>query len=154
MEAVMENDSLNNPPTDSVNAQGNSPGSSGSAWGAWDETREPSQGSQSGDDDASIRRAREDADSFGRGAVDTTQVYLQNAKKAVPSATVQAGKGYAQDAVKPAGQKINSMKGQAADLKQRGLQFAADEPMKTVAYAAAGGAALTAVLMTLVRGRR
>lgn len=152
MKAAMENNALN-PPTDSVNAQGNTLGSAGPAWGVRDETREPGRGSQTGDDDASIRRAREDTDTFGRRGVDTTQVHLQDAKAAA-SATVQAGKSHAKDAVNSAGKKIDSMKAQAAGLKQRSLQFAADEPMKTVAYAAAGGAALTAVLMTLGRGRR
>ncbi|MDM0032107.1 hypothetical protein QTI33_08145 [Variovorax sp. J22P271] len=46
------------------------------------------------------------------------------------------------------------MKGQAADLKQRGMHFAADEPMKAVAYAAAGSAVVTAVLLRLMRARR
>jgi hypothetical protein len=67
---------------------------------------------------------------------------------------VQAGKAYAQDAVNAAGKKIESMQGQAADLKQRSVQFAADEPMRAVVYAAAGSAVLTAVLLLWMRGRR
>jgi len=148
----MESNSLN-PTTNNTDAQEDTGGSSGSAWGDTRELSHPSQSSQTRDDDASIRGAREDADSFGRRAADATQGYLQDAK-AKASATVQAGKGYAQDAVNAAGKKIANMKGPAADLKQRGMQFAADEPMKAVAYAAAGGAVLTAVLMTLMRGRR
>jgi hypothetical protein len=81
--------------------------------------------------------------------VDTTQVCLPDAK-----AAAQAGNGDAEDAVDSASKKIDAVRAQAAALKQRGLQFAADEPMKTVAYAAAGGAALAAVLMRLGRGRR
>ena len=147
----MESYPLNTPAD--ADAQGSTGGPSGSTWAG---TREPGQtgrDSQTGKDDASIRSAREDADSFGRKAADATQGYLQDAK-AKASATVQAGKEYAQDAISATGQKIDRVKSQATDLKQRGMQFAADEPMKAVAYAAAGGAALTAVLMTLIRGRR
>jgi len=100
-----------------------------------------------------VRRATEDADSMGRKASDAAQGYLQDAQ-AKASAAAQAGKTYAKDAVNAAGKKIDSMKGQAADLKQRGMQFASDEPMKAVAYAAAGSAVLTAVLLSLMRGRR
>ncbi|MBT2326174.1 hypothetical protein J7E62_27990 [Variovorax paradoxus] len=88
-----------------------------------------------------------------RRAADATQGYLQDAK-ANASAATQTGKTFAQDVVNAAGKKIDSMKGQAADLKQRSMQFAADEPMKAVAYAAAGSAVLTAVLLSLMRGRR
>ena len=100
-----------------------------------------------------VRRATEDADSMGRKAADAAQGYLQDAQ-AKASAAAQAGKAYAKDAVNAAGKKIDSMKGQAADLKQRGMQFASDEPMKAVAYAAAGSAVLTAILISLMRGRR
>ena len=85
--------------------------------------------------------------------MDANQGYLQEAKAKV-SVAAQTGKAYAQDAVNAAGKKIDGMNDQAADLKQRGVQFAADEPMKAVAYAAAGSAVLTAVLLTLMRGRR
>ena len=99
-----------------------------------------------------MRGARKGADSFGRKATDTAQSYLQDARTTA-SATVQAGKEYAQDAVNAAGKKIDSVKDGATNLKQRGVQFAADEPMKAVAYAAAGSAVLTAVLLIWMRGR-
>jgi len=114
---------------------------------------EPGQDAQDGDGEASMRKATEDADSFGRSAADATQGYLQEAK-AKANATLVAGKGYAREAVNAAGEKFGSMKDQAADLKHRGLQFAADEPMKAIAFAAAGSAVLTAVLLTWMRGRR
>jgi hypothetical protein len=155
-ETIMERDSFNQP-TNSADAQGSSGESSGPAWGDAREPGQPRQrgdGGQTGDGDgASMRKATEDADSFGRSAADATQGYLQDVK-AKASATVEAGKSYAQDAVNAAGKKIDSMKGQAADLKQRGVQFAAEEPMKAVAYAAACSAVVTAVLMTLMHRRR
>ena len=147
----MESNSSNTP-TDTADAQANAAGSSGSAWSDSREPSQPSQGSQPRGDGASMRGARKGADSFGRKATDTAQSYLQDARTTA-SATVQAGKEYAQDAVNAAGKKIDSVKDGATNLKQRGLQFAADEPMKAVAYAAAGSAVLTAVLLIWMRGR-
>ncbi|MDM0078625.1 hypothetical protein QTH90_29755 [Variovorax sp. J2P1-59] len=88
-----------------------------------------------------------------RTAPDATQDYLQDAKSKA-SAAVETGKAYAQAAVNAAGKKIDDVKGQAADLKQRGVEYAAQEPMKAVAIAAAGSAVVTALLMTLMRARR
>jgi len=155
----MESNS-SNPQTPTGDAQQDTGGSSSSAWS---DNREPGQASQSGQSGessqtgggagASMRKAADDADNLARRAADAAQGYLQDAK-AKASAAVQTGKAYAQDAVNAAGEKIDSMKGQAADLKQRGMQFAADEPMKAVAYAAIGSAVLTAVLILLMRERR
>ena len=89
----------------------------------------------------------------GRTAAGAAQGYLHDAKTRA-SAEAEPGKAYAQAAVNAAGKKIHDVKGKAADLKERGMQFAAEEPMKAVAYAAAGSAVVTALLMTLVRGRR
>jgi len=146
-------DSSSSTQPDTTNAGQNGQGSQigqGSPTGSLGQS---TQTKPSGDDSASMRGAREEADSFGRRAADATSGYLQDAK-AKASATVQAGKEYAQDAVNAAGKKIDSVKGQAAEMKQRGMQFAADEPMKAVVYAAAGSAVLTALLVTWMRGRR
>jgi len=102
---------------------------------------------------ASMRRALDDADEVGRRTADATLGYLQEAKIKA-SAAAQAGKTYAESAVNAAGRKIDDMKDQAAELRQRGMQFVADEPLKAVACAAAAGGVLTAVLMSWMRGRR
>lgn len=160
----MESNSFNTP-VGTADAQGDKGDSSSLSQADTTNAGQSGQGSQSGsmgqstqtkpsgDDSASMRGAREEADSFGRKAADATSGYLQDAK-AKASATVQAGKEYAQDAVNAAGKKIDSVKGQAAEIKQRGMQFAADEPVKAVVYAAAGSAVLTALLLTWMRGRR
>ncbi len=149
----MESNSSNSL-TETVGVHDNSSGSSDSAWSDTREPGRPNQTSQTSDGvGASMRRAAEDADNLGRTSLDATQGYLQDVKAKV-GAAAQTGKTYAQDAVNAAGKKLDGMKDQAADLKQRGMQFAADEPMKAVAYAAAGSAVLTAVLLALMRGRR
>lgn len=100
-----------------------------------------------------MRRALDDADEIGRRTADAAQGYFQEAKGKA-NAAAQAGKAYAENAVNAAGKKIDDMKDQAAALKQRGMQFVADEPLKAVACAAAAGGVLTAVLMSLRRSRR
>jgi hypothetical protein len=57
--------------------------------------------------------AREDADSFGCKAADGTQSYLQDAK-------AMRVRGPKPERNMPAGIKFDSMRDQAADLKQRG----------------------------------
>jgi len=146
-------DSSSSTQADTTNAGQNGQGSQTGQSSPTGSLGQSTQTKPSGDDSASMRGAREEADSFGRRAADATSGYLQDAK-AKASATVQAGKEYAQDAVNAAGKKIDSVKGQAAEMKQRGMQFAADEPMKAVVYAAAGSAVLTALLVTWMRGRR
>ena len=150
----MESNSIN-PQTETADARGNAGQQYSDS--AWSDSREPGQRgqtSQTGDGaGAAMRRAGEDADNFVRKAADSTQDYLQSAI-AKASAAAQTGKAYAHDAVNAAGKRIDSMKGQAADLRERGLQFAAAEPLKAVAFAAAGSAVVTAVLLSFMRGRR
>ncbi|MDM0109342.1 hypothetical protein QTH97_30740 [Variovorax sp. J22R24] len=103
-------------------------------------------------DEASMRKDTQGGSTL-RAAAEATQGYLQDAKNKA-SAAAETGKAYAQSAVNAAGKKINDVKDQAADLKQRGMEYAAQEPMKAVAIAAAGSAVVTALLMTLMRARR
>ena len=137
-----------NPAAEAGDAQATTPGSSTSAWSdvrAFDPSGPvPPVDEGAG---ASMRQAMEDADSVGRRGAEATPADLQ----AKVTGALQAGKAYAQDAVNAAGQKIDSLKDQAADLSQRGRHFAAEEPMKAMAWAAAGGAML-ALLFSMRRG--
>ena len=99
-------------------------------------------------DPASTRRSTEDGDSAG-----TAEGYLQEAK-AKAAGAAQAAKTYAKDAVNAAGEKIESMKGQASELRERSTAYVSEEPWKAVVYAAAGSAVLTALLLLFMRGRR
>lgn len=102
---------------------------------------------------ASLRSSVGAAKDIGRDAIDSARGYAQDAKETAKHAA-ESGRAYAKDAVNAAGKKIDDLKDQAAQLKAKGAQFVADDPMKAVAYAAAGSAVLTAVLLSLMRGRR
>jgi hypothetical protein len=142
----MESNALN-PAAEAGIAQANTPSTSTSAWSAPRAFDQPGQAPQVDEEDGASMRQAMDADSVGRESADTTPIDL----RAVVTGVLQAGKAYAQDAVNAAGQKIDSLKDQAGELRQRGSQFAAEEPMKAMAYAAAGGAALAALLLSLRR---
>ena len=112
-----------------------------------------SPGDATGATGASMRRALDDADEVGRLTGDAEPGFVQEPESRT-SAAAQAGKTYAENAVNSAGRKMEDVKHHAAELKQRGMQFVADEPLKAAACAAAAGGVLTAVLMSWMRGRR
>ena len=102
---------------------------------------------------ASMQRALADADEVGRLTDDATPRDLEEPESKA-SAAAPAGKTYAESAVNSAGKKMEDVKHHAAELKRRGMQFVANEPLKAAACAAAAGGVLTAVLMSWMRGRR
>lgn len=102
---------------------------------------------------ASMRRALDDADEVGRMTADA-EPHHQEKPESKAAAALKAGKSYAESAVNSAGRKMEDVKYQAAELKQRGMQYVAHEPWKAAACAAAAGGVLTAMLMSWVRGRR
>ncbi|GAA4357009.1 hypothetical protein GCM10023165_50500 [Variovorax defluvii] len=102
---------------------------------------------------ASMQRAMDDVDQVGRLTTDAGPGASRNPESRA-GAAVQAGKAYAKSAVNSAGKKMEDVKTHAAELKQRGMQFVADEPWKAAACAAAAGGVLTAALMSWMRGRR
>lgn len=109
--------------------------------------------SSAGQAEVLVRNTAEDARELGRSATDAAQDLMQQARTTAKSAA-DTGRAYAREAVNAAGKKLDDIKGQATHLKEKGTQFVADEPMKAVAYAAAGSAVLTALLVSLLRGRR
>ena len=151
-EATMESN-YQDPHTGSADARASAGNPSDSSQSPWNPAQ-PRQSSQSGGGAAaSMRLAGEDADDVGRKTADSAEGYL-NDFQAKAADVAQQGKAYAKDAVNAAGNKVETMKTQAADLKKRGIQLAAADPMKAVAYAAAGSAVLTALLISFTRGRR
>jgi len=74
--------------------------------------------------------------------------------KATGQEALDAAKGFAKDAVNAAGKKIEDLTGQINHLKARSTQHIADDPVRSIVYAAIGGALLTALLLALMRERR
>jgi hypothetical protein len=64
------------------------------------------------------------------------------------------GREYARNAAATASSKINDLKSRADDFRAASTRYIAQEPVRSVAYAIAGGAALMAVLMSMARSRR
>lgn len=102
---------------------------------------------------ASMRRSMDAADAVGRNAANAAQGCLQDAEDSAGS-VADSAKTYARNAVDAAGQKIQGMKEQAADLRAKGQRYVMDEPIKAIICAAAGGALVTALLIALSAPRR
>lgn len=102
---------------------------------------------------ASMRRSMDAADAVGRNAANAAQGCLQDAEDKAGS-VADSAKTYARNAVDAAGQKIQGMKEQAADLRAKGQRYVMDEPIKAIICAAAGGALVTALLIALSAPRR
>lgn len=132
-------------------------------------TKSPSdladEAKQTGQDAANTARAYgQEAKQLGRDAVDSASAYASDAKqtardavdtgKAYAKDAVDAGKSYAQGAVNAAGRKINDLKDQVGKATEQGAAYVADQPVRSVLIAAAGGALLTAFFLTLMRNDR
>ena len=88
----------------------------------------------------------EDARHNGQEAVDTAKAHANEALEAAKSAA-ETGHAYAQDAITAAGKKIGDLKGQVDQVKEKGAQYVIDQPVRSVLFAAAGAAALTALFL-------
>jgi ElaB/YqjD/DUF883 family membrane-anchored ribosome-binding protein len=71
----------------------------------------------------------------------------------IASDAAATGRVYAKNAATAASDKLNELKDRAIELKSRSARYIADEPMRSVGYAMAGGAALMALLVAM-RPRR
>ncbi|MEJ7687471.1 MAG: hypothetical protein WKG52_11005 [Variovorax sp.] len=63
-------------------------------------------------------------------------------------------RSYAKDSADAAGRQMQNLKGQFDHARQRSEQYVADQPVRAAWMAAAGGAVLTALLVSLMRGGR
>ena len=64
---------------------------------------------------------------------------------------LESAKAYAREAVSAAGDKVGGLKAKAGELKDQGSHYVAEQPVRSVLMAAAGGAALTALLVAAIR---
>ncbi len=67
---------------------------------------------------------------------------------------MQTARTYAKDGADAAGRKMQELKGQIGNVRRQGEQYVADQPVRAAWIAAAGGAVLTALLVSLMRGSR
>ncbi len=67
---------------------------------------------------------------------------------------MQTARTYAKDGADAASRKMQELKGQIGNVRRQGEQYVADQPVRAAWIAAAGGAVLTALLVSLMRGNR
>ena len=84
-------------------------------------------------------------------AKDAASDYADDAKDTARSA-VESTKAYAKSAVSAASRKFDDVRGQVEEVKQKSTAYIADEPVRAVMIAAAGGALLTALFLVAMRG--
>ncbi|RZL90032.1 MAG: hypothetical protein EOP82_17100 [Variovorax sp.] len=101
----------------------------------------------------SIRTSLEDAKETGKQAADTLAGLSGDAKDMAKDA-VDTGRAYAQNAVNATGRKIRDFNGRMRDARESCLRTIAEQPVRSTLIAAAGGAALMALLLGLMRGER
>ncbi|MBT2305268.1 hypothetical protein J7E70_33225 [Variovorax paradoxus] len=77
----------------------------------------------------------------------------EDAKEIAKDAAV-TGRAYARNAVNATGRKIRDFKGQVTHAKDSCLQYIAEEPVRASLTAAATGAVLMTLLLSLTRGSR
>lgn len=71
--------------------------------------------------------------------------------KAAGREALASAKAYAREAVTAAGEKASGLQAKARELKNQGSHYVAQQPVRSVLMAAAGGAALTALLVAKIR---
>ena len=64
---------------------------------------------------------------------------------------LESAKSYAREAMTTAGDKVDGLRAKASELKDQGSHYVAEQPVRSVLMAAAGGAALTALLVAAIR---
>jgi len=89
-----------------------------------------------------LRSHAADAKATGQQAIDTARGVAGDAKDV------------ARDAARNANARLDRIKEQAGELKVRGERYVAEQPLRSTLYAMASGAALAAMLMSFMRGRR
>lgn len=99
----------------------------------------------------SLRANAEDAKATGREALDTAKGLANDARDIAGDAAA-TGRRYAKDAVGAASAKLRGLSNQASELQVACTRYVAAEPVKSILYAAAGGAAVTALLISFMRG--
>jgi ElaB/YqjD/DUF883 family membrane-anchored ribosome-binding protein len=97
-----------------------------------------------------VRESVHDAQATAGEALDTARGLAADSVSLAGDA-FESGRAYAQAALDVAGRTMSEASSRAAD---RGERYIADEPVRAVLYAAAGGALLTALLLAWMRGRR
>ncbi|QNK72959.1 hypothetical protein H7F36_17565 [Variovorax sp. PAMC28562] len=128
----------------------------GTAGDAFDTAKNFAQASRAVSDDAlssvkdSLQDSADDAKVLGRDAASAARSYARDARQTGKDA-IETGRAYAQDAVNAAGKKVADIKDQLSTARKQSEQYIMDQPVRATLIAAAGGAVLTALLVSFMR---
>lgn len=123
---------------------------------AIDTARNFAQASRAAGDDAlnsvkdSVKDGAEEAKALGQDAAMAARSYGRDAKQTAKDA-MDSGRAYAKDAVNAAGKKVDDLKDQFSSARKQSEQYIMDQPVRATLIAAAGGAILTALLVSFMR---
>jgi ElaB/YqjD/DUF883 family membrane-anchored ribosome-binding protein len=99
----------------------------------------------------SVAGISDDARALGQAAASSARSYGRDAKQTARDA-IDTGRAYAKDAANAAGKKVDDIKGQLASARKQSEQYIMDQPVRATMIAAAGGALLTALFVSFMRG--
>jgi ElaB/YqjD/DUF883 family membrane-anchored ribosome-binding protein len=128
----------------------------GTAGDALDTAKNFAQASRAVSDDAlssvkdSLQDSADDAKVLGHDAASAARSYVRDARQTGKDA-IETGRAYAKDAVNAAGKKIADIKDQLSTARKQSEQYIMDQPVRATLIAAAGGAVLTALLVSFMR---
>lgn len=94
---------------------------------------------------------------IARDAIPSIRSNVEEARddaKEIAEDVALTGRAYARNAVNATGRKIRDFKGQVTHAKDSCLQYIAEEPVRASLAAAASGAVLMTLLLSLMRGSR
>ena len=101
----------------------------------------------------SIRSNLEDAKAMGLQAADTVAGLAGDVRDIAKDAA-DTGNAYVKSAVNATGQKMRDLKVKVTQARANCEQYIADQPVRSMLVAAAGGAVAMALLLLLLRGSR
>jgi ElaB/YqjD/DUF883 family membrane-anchored ribosome-binding protein len=87
---------------------------------------------------------------LGHDAASAARSYVRDARQTGKDA-IETGRAYAKDAVNAAGKKVADIKDQLSTARKQSEQYIMDQPVRATLIAAAGGAVLTALLVSFMR---
>lgn len=128
----------------------------GTAGDALDTAKNFAQASRAVSDDAlssvkdSLQDSADDARVLGQDAASAARSYARDARQTGKDA-IETGRAYAQGAVNAAGKKVADIKDQLLTARKQSEQYIMDQPVRATLIAAAGGAVLTALLVSFMR---
>jgi ElaB/YqjD/DUF883 family membrane-anchored ribosome-binding protein len=99
----------------------------------------------------SVAGSADDAKALGQDAASAARRYGRDANQTAKDA-IDTGRAYAKDVANAASKKVDDIAAQLASARQQSERYIMDQPVRATMIAAAGGAILTALFVSFMRG--